>query len=128
MTAGWDSRHNQGLETVVHPCDLVLQLLIRWKPEQLADNDDAWVGNCSDVLDQHPQLVDNDDVWVGNCSDVLDQRPQLVDQHIGFQVTDVVLANVQKHNDGGTSKSWLKLAVDPPTVIIESHSGTTSRK
>jgi len=49
---GWDSRHwvalfNQGLETVVHSCDLVLQLLIHWKPEQLADNDDAWVGNCS---------------------------------------------------------------------------------
>ena len=82
---------NQHLEMVVHPCDLVLQLLICCKPDQLADSDESRLSNCSNVLDLCPQVVDR-------C--------------IGIHVTDVILTNVQEH-----IQSWLKLAVDPPAVI-----------
>jgi len=99
----WDAKHrmtvlNQDLETMVHLCNLVMQLLILWKPEPLAEDDDTRLSDCSNV--------------------------QVVDQRIGIQVTDVIVANVQEHNGGTTSQSWLKLAVDPSTVVAESHGGT----
>jgi len=50
----------------------------------------------------------------------------MVNQRIGIQVTDVVLANMQEHNGGMISESWLKLSVDPSTINTESHSGTAS--
>ena len=99
--SGRHSRHrmalsNQLLETVVHRGDLVLQLLMCCKPDQLADNDELWLSNCSDVLNQCPQVVD--------CC-------------IGIHVTDVIFASVQEHSVGTTFQSWLKLAVDPPAVV-----------
>ena len=108
--SGWDAKHRkiflkQDPETVVHQCNLVMQLLILWKPEQLAEDDDEGLSNCSNVVEQCPQVVD---------------------QQIGIQVTDVILTNVQEHNGGMTSQRWLKLAVDVSTVVTESHSGTAS--
>jgi len=53
--SGRHSRHrprplfNQDLETVVHPYNLLLQLLILWKADQLAENDDVWLSDCSDA-------------------------------------------------------------------------------
>ena len=100
--SGWDSRHrmalfNQHLDTVVHPCDLTLQLLILWKPEQLADYDHSRVSDCSNVLEQRPQVVDQ------HQSDGCPSR-----QFPGTQWWD----NIPE------------LAVDAPTVVTESHSGT----
>jgi len=74
--SGRHSRHrlalfDQDLETVVHPYSLVLQLLILCKADQLAENDDVWLSDCSDVLEHHPQVVD---------------------QRIDIQVTNVILA------------------------------------
>ena len=69
---------DQDLGTVVHPYSLVLQLFILWKADQLAENDDVWLSNCSDVLKHHQPVVD---------------------ERIDNKVMDVIVTNVQEHND-----------------------------